>query len=118
MCLFSILHVTIGEVGARRMLVRAVVANRRTGRTLAVSEWLQNGRMQLSIFSAFRQTPFAAALEDFLLADTEERSDSSLSRARRDWRVRQRYIDMMIRIERALPAVVSSASLRQRARLT
>jgi len=101
---FGVSRATVTRSPGGRQMVRAIIANRVTGQTIAVWECVENGQIRNTIFSNFQNTPFSSALKQFLLqALRQSPSFAALQEnGGRAWWIDQTYSELMETLERLL----------------
>ena len=100
---FMITHARVHKAQDGRQIVRAVVKDRKSDATIALWECLENGRMLDALFQSYRATPFSTNLKRFLMRDLDaEAAGRLIENGGYDWRVTERYADLMSQLERLL----------------
>jgi hypothetical protein len=100
---FMITHARVHKAQDGRQIVRAVVKDRKSDATIALWECLENGRMLDALFQSHRATPFSTDLKRFLMRDLDsEAAGRLIENGGDDWRVTERYADLMTQLERLL----------------
>jgi len=99
-------------------MVRAIIANRVTGQTIAVWESVENGQIRNAIFSNFQNTPFSSALKQFLLhALRQSPSFAALQEnGGQAWWIDQTYSEPLERLKRLLTTQFQETGSRRQAR--